>query len=180
MYTAERLIYIEVFQLYPIYTSWNIEETKWKKMIPLRLDRSKYRWQAYKAYQLDVWLLIGVQGRPVFDLVLMSFENVLNYWRNLENKNLESKNLENIKSRSKKSRKHKISNGNLEKIFSVQIQKWNFKKRKFKIYFINFLGRKCEKMSSNLTINASVWDVFDYCWFIFFHLSSLTIFDIST
>ncbi len=73
-----------------------------------------------------------------------------------------------------------FENKNLEKIFSAQIQKWNFKKQKFKIYFINFLGRKCERMSSNLTINSSVLDVFDYCWFIFFHLSSLTIFDIST
>jgi uncharacterized protein YcfL len=93
-----------------------------------------------------------------------------NYWQNLERKNLE-----NIKSR-----KHKISNENLEKISSVQIQKGNFKKLKFKIYFINLLGRKCEKTSSNLTINASVWDVFDYCWFIFFHLYILTIFDISS
>jgi hypothetical protein len=42
--------------------------------------------------------------------------------------------------------KTKISTEYLEKIFSAQIQKWNFKKRKFKIHFINFLGRKCEEM----------------------------------
>ncbi len=79
----------------------------------------------------------------------------MNYWQNLESKNF-------------------------EKIFSAHIQKWNFKKQKFKIYFINFLGRKCEKISSNLTINASVLDVFDYYRIIFFHLRSLTIFDISS
>jgi len=78
IFRAERLIYIyvEAYQLYPTYTSWNIEETKWKNVISLRLDRSKYRGAGYKAYQLDVWLLIGKQGRQVFDFVLMSFQNV--------------------------------------------------------------------------------------------------------